>query len=276
MIGDRPIAGTAAGRVRLGPGRRGSVASAHLSAVPRAARRGPRNRLLRRSDIHISTRTMTASFRLRPDRGQASATRWIRAISGLARVCWSSAWAAEGGRFAIGSTGMIVARRVMPRAPTTRCCFSGRRRGRRFTASRRSCGPRGRRKTNSMPCAAWPRPISRVSGRSAYVKVRLYYEVKDHLVWGWARRHHLVLASEFARREAIRFGVPADRVCVAPYPLDLDRFSPRRCRLDPFAACCASADWIPASGLICSSTRSPYWPGGAATSASRWSAETAT
>ena len=69
-------------------------------------------------------------------------------------------------------------------------------------------------------------PISRVSGRGAYVKVRLYYEVKDRLVWSWARRHHLVLASDFARREAIRFGVAADRVCVAPYPLDLERFSP--------------------------------------------------
>lgn len=70
------------------------------------------------------------------------------------------------------------------------------------------------------------KPISRVSGGTDYLKVRLYYEIKDHLVWGWARRHHLVLASEFARREAIRFGIAPDRVCVAPYPLDLDRFSP--------------------------------------------------
>ena len=68
--------------------------------------------------------------------------------------------------------------------------------------------------------------FSRVSGRSAYLKVRLYYEVKDRLVWSWAPRHHLVLASEFARQEAIRFGVPADRLCVAPYPVDLERFSP--------------------------------------------------
>lgn len=94
---------------------------------------------------------------------------------------------------------------------------------------------------NGIPTVVWPQgapqnelhairrlaePISRVSGRGAYVKVRLYYEVKDQLVWSWARRHNLVLASDFARREAIRFGVAADRVCVAPYPLDLERFSP--------------------------------------------------
>ena len=94
---------------------------------------------------------------------------------------------------------------------------------------------------NGVPTVVWPQgapqnelhavrglaaPMSRVSGRGAYLRVRLYYEIKDHLVWNWARRHHLVLASEFARGEAIRFGVAADRVCVAPYPLDLERFSP--------------------------------------------------
>jgi glycosyltransferase involved in cell wall biosynthesis len=69
-------------------------------------------------------------------------------------------------------------------------------------------------------------PVRRVSGRAAYLKLRLYYEAKDHLVWGWAREHHLVLASAQARVAALRFGVPAARVCVSPYAIDLDRFAP--------------------------------------------------
>jgi glycosyltransferase involved in cell wall biosynthesis len=69
-------------------------------------------------------------------------------------------------------------------------------------------------------------PVKRVSGRSAYLKVRLYYEIKDRLVWGWTRRHRLVLASNAARLKAIDFGVAEDRVCVAPYPVDLTRFKP--------------------------------------------------
>jgi glycosyltransferase involved in cell wall biosynthesis len=69
-------------------------------------------------------------------------------------------------------------------------------------------------------------PVRRISGIGAYLKLRLYYEVKDHLVWGWARRHHLVLASRRAMDEAVEFGVPSGRVCVAPYAIDLDRFAP--------------------------------------------------
>lgn len=69
-------------------------------------------------------------------------------------------------------------------------------------------------------------PVRRVSGLVAYLKLRLYYEVKDHLVWGWARRHHLVLASHRARDEAVRFGVPEERVCVTPCAVDLDQFTP--------------------------------------------------
>jgi glycosyltransferase involved in cell wall biosynthesis len=70
-------------------------------------------------------------------------------------------------------------------------------------------------------------PVRRVSGIGAYLRVRLYYEVKDHLVWGWARRHHLVLASRRAAEDAVRFGVAVERICVAPYAIDLDRFAPR-------------------------------------------------
>ena len=43
-----------------------------------------------------------------------------------------------------------------------------------------------------MRFATWP-TILRVAGPSAYVKVRLDNEVKDRLVWRWARRHRLVL-----------------------------------------------------------------------------------
>jgi glycosyltransferase involved in cell wall biosynthesis len=68
--------------------------------------------------------------------------------------------------------------------------------------------------------------IKRISGRSAYLKLRLYYEVKDRLAWRWARRHYLVLASRAARDEAVAFGVPVDRVCVTPYAVDLARFVP--------------------------------------------------
>ncbi|MGO9899330.1 MAG: glycosyltransferase family 4 protein [Solirubrobacteraceae bacterium] len=69
------------------------------------------------------------------------------------------------------------------------------------------------------------KPIARVSGRAAYLKLRLYYEVKDRLVWGWARHHHLILASWLGRQQAIAFGVPAERICIAPYPIDLQRFT---------------------------------------------------
>jgi GT2 family glycosyltransferase len=68
-------------------------------------------------------------------------------------------------------------------------------------------------------------PVARVSGRAAYLKLRLYYEVKDRLVWGWARCHHLIVASWLGRQQAIAFGVPAERICVAPYPIDLRRFT---------------------------------------------------
>jgi glycosyltransferase involved in cell wall biosynthesis len=71
------------------------------------------------------------------------------------------------------------------------------------------------------------RSIIRVSGLHAYLKLRLFYEVKDRLSWNWARRHNLILASHAARDEAIAFGVPPDRICVAPYPIDLTRFSPQ-------------------------------------------------
>jgi glycosyltransferase involved in cell wall biosynthesis len=67
-------------------------------------------------------------------------------------------------------------------------------------------------------------PVTRVSGRAAYLKLRLYYEVKDRLVWDWARHHHLIVASWLGRRQAIAYGVPAERICVAPYPIDLERF----------------------------------------------------
>jgi glycosyltransferase involved in cell wall biosynthesis len=69
-------------------------------------------------------------------------------------------------------------------------------------------------------------PVRRVSGVAAYLRLRAYYEVKDRLAWGWARRHHLVLASRRARSAAEAFGVPAERVCVAPYAIDLERFTP--------------------------------------------------
>jgi glycosyltransferase involved in cell wall biosynthesis len=70
------------------------------------------------------------------------------------------------------------------------------------------------------------RAVARVSGLPSYLKLRLFYEAKDRVVWRWAHHHHLILASQAARAEAIAFGVPAERVCVAPYPIDLDRFAP--------------------------------------------------
>ena len=83
------------------------------------------------------------------------------------------------------------------------------------------CGPQ----TELDAVRGLSRPIARVSGRAAYLKLRLYYEVKDRLVWDWARRHHLIVASWLGRRQAIAFGVPAERIHVVPYPIDLRRFT---------------------------------------------------
>ena len=69
------------------------------------------------------------------------------------------------------------------------------------------------------------KPITRVSSRAAYLKLRLYYEVKDNLVWNWARHHHLIVASWLGRHQAIAYGVPTERICVVPYPIDLQRFT---------------------------------------------------
>jgi glycosyltransferase involved in cell wall biosynthesis len=84
------------------------------------------------------------------------------------------------------------------------------------------CGP----KTELDAVRGLSNPIARVSGRTSYLKLRLYYEVKDRLVWDWARRNHLIVASWLGRQQAIAYGVPAERVCVAPYPIDLERFTP--------------------------------------------------
>lgn len=98
----------------------------------------------------------------------------------------------------------------------------------------------GRLTIAGIPTVVWPQgapqneltavrglaePVSRVASRSTYLKMRLYYEIKDRLVWRWARRHRLILGSNIARQRAIAYGVPADRVCVAPYPVDLTRFT---------------------------------------------------
>lgn len=83
------------------------------------------------------------------------------------------------------------------------------------------CGPR----TELDAVRKLSKPIARVSGHAAYLKLRLYYEVKDRLVWGWARRHHLIVASWLGRQQALAFGVPSERICVAPYPIDLQRFT---------------------------------------------------
>lgn len=83
------------------------------------------------------------------------------------------------------------------------------------------CGPQ----TELEAVRGLSEPIARVSGQTAYLKLRLYYEVKDRLVWGWARRHHLIVASWLGRRQAIAFGVPEERICVVPYPIDLGRFT---------------------------------------------------
>jgi glycosyltransferase involved in cell wall biosynthesis/GT2 family glycosyltransferase len=83
------------------------------------------------------------------------------------------------------------------------------------------CGPQ----TELDAVRGLSKPIARVSGRAAYLKLRLYYELKDRLVWAWARRHHLIVASWLGRQQAIAFGVPAERICVAPYPIDLERFT---------------------------------------------------
>jgi glycosyltransferase involved in cell wall biosynthesis len=75
--------------------------------------------------------------------------------------------------------------------------------------------------------------VVRVSGLPAYLKLRAFYEVKDRVVWRWAHHHHLILASRAARDAAIAFGAPPERVCVAPYPIDLERFAPARTPSDP-------------------------------------------
>src|SRR5262249_33596357 len=82
------------------------------------------------------------------------------------------------------------------------------------------CGPR----TELDAVRGLSEPIVRVSGRGAYLKLRLYYEVKDRLVWRWALRDHVILASWLGRQQALAFGVPSERVCVVPYPIDLRRF----------------------------------------------------
>jgi glycosyltransferase involved in cell wall biosynthesis len=83
------------------------------------------------------------------------------------------------------------------------------------------CGPQ----TELDAVRGLSKPITRVSGRAAYLKLRLYYEVKDNLVWDWSRRHHLIVASWLGRQQAIAYGVPAERICVVPYPIDLHRFT---------------------------------------------------
>jgi glycosyltransferase involved in cell wall biosynthesis len=83
------------------------------------------------------------------------------------------------------------------------------------------CGPQ----TELDAVRGLSKPIARVSGRAAYLKLRLYYEIKDRLVWYWARSHYLIVASWLGRQQAIAFGVPAERICVAPYPIDLRRFT---------------------------------------------------
>jgi glycosyltransferase involved in cell wall biosynthesis len=83
------------------------------------------------------------------------------------------------------------------------------------------CGPQ----TELDAVRGLSKPIARVSGRTAYLKLRLYYEVKDRLVWAWVRRDHLIVASWLGRKQAIAFGVPAERICVVPYPVDLQRFT---------------------------------------------------
>jgi glycosyltransferase involved in cell wall biosynthesis len=82
------------------------------------------------------------------------------------------------------------------------------------------CGPR----TELDAVRGLSKPIARVSGRASYVKLRLYYEVKDRLVWDWTRRNHMIVASWLGRQQAVAFGVPAERIRVVPYPIDLDRF----------------------------------------------------
>jgi glycosyltransferase involved in cell wall biosynthesis len=69
-------------------------------------------------------------------------------------------------------------------------------------------------------------PIRRVSGLRAYTKLRIYYEVKDRVTWRWARRAHLILASERSRRQAVAFGVSPRNVLVVPYAVDLEKFTP--------------------------------------------------
>jgi glycosyltransferase involved in cell wall biosynthesis len=69
-------------------------------------------------------------------------------------------------------------------------------------------------------------PVARVSGLPAYLKLRLFYEVKDRFAWSWAHHHYSIVASQAARDETVAFGVPPERVCVTPYAIDLERFAP--------------------------------------------------
>jgi glycosyltransferase involved in cell wall biosynthesis len=92
-----------------------------------------------------------------------------------------------------------------------------------------------------VPTVAWPQcapqtelaatrsiraAVTSISGPLNYAKLRLYYEIKDRLVWRWTRGCSLILASELSRARALSFGVPPERICISPYPVDLERFTP--------------------------------------------------
>ena len=121
--------------------------------------------------------------------------------------------------------GMIVARSRHAARPYDAVLFLGTPPGSTIDGIPTVVWPQGAPQNELDAVRGLAKPIVRVSGRGAYLKVRLYYEVKDRLVWGWARHHRLVLASNAARRKAIRFGVDEDRICVAPYPVDRHRFA---------------------------------------------------
>lgn len=121
---------------------------------------------------------------------------------------------------------MIVARSLHASEPYDAALFLG-------------TAPRGG--LDGVPTVVWPQcapqseliavrglrgPVTRVSGLGAYLRLLLYYEFKDRVTWTWATSHHIVLASRASRDIATDFGVSAKRVCVTPYAIDLQRFSP--------------------------------------------------
>lgn len=70
------------------------------------------------------------------------------------------------------------------------------------------------------------RLVSRTSGLVGYWCVRGAYELRDACGWRWLDRAHVIVASHSSSARLRERGVPATRIIVLPYPIDLERFAP--------------------------------------------------